>query len=114
MGGRSIKRQLLLGSKRTFNEAVRRILGLEVTKLVVGSSIRLQKTSDRALWKSRHLPNEPGGLRAGTVEAAATSGSSVLTDNKKKWAMGYSKRADLRRKQLWPRVFSCRNKNLWP
>jgi hypothetical protein len=46
-GDRGIIQQLLLGGKRTLNEALRQTLGLEVVKLTVGSSVRLRKTSDR-------------------------------------------------------------------
>jgi hypothetical protein len=56
MRDRSIKQQLLLGGKRTLNEAPKETLWLEVIKLTVGSCIRVWKTSDRALWRSRHPP----------------------------------------------------------
>jgi hypothetical protein len=52
---RSIKWQLLLGGDRAVNEALRQTPPhpkLEVIKLAVGSPIRLQKASDRALWRS--------------------------------------------------------------
>jgi hypothetical protein len=48
----SIKQLLLLGSERTVNEAIRQTLVLKIVKLAVGSSIRLRKTTDRALWSS--------------------------------------------------------------
>jgi hypothetical protein len=38
-----------LGSKRTLNETLRQVLKLETIKLVVGSSTRLQKMSDKTL-----------------------------------------------------------------
>jgi hypothetical protein len=41
-----------VGGNKTLGEAFRQILGLEVLKLTVGSAIGLQKTSDRALWRS--------------------------------------------------------------
>jgi hypothetical protein len=41
-----IKQQLLLGGKRTLNEALRETIGLEIIKLVVRSSVTLWKTSE--------------------------------------------------------------------
>jgi hypothetical protein len=52
--GRDIQQQLLLGSKRNINEAIRQTFELDIVKPAVRSPIRLQKTSDRALWQSWH------------------------------------------------------------
>jgi hypothetical protein len=49
---RSIK-QLFLRSEKTANVAFRQTLRMEVVKLVVRSSIRLQKLSNSASWRSR-------------------------------------------------------------
>jgi hypothetical protein len=48
-----VKQQLLLGSKRTPNKALRQALELEIVKLVVRSSVRLRKMSDRTLWRGQ-------------------------------------------------------------
>jgi hypothetical protein len=53
---RGIKQQILLGGKKTLNEALRQTLGLEVSTLTVRSSIELRKTSDRVLWSSQPPP----------------------------------------------------------
>jgi hypothetical protein len=53
---RRIKWLLLLGGKRTVNEAVKQTLELEVVKLAVGSPAKLWETSDRALWRSLPPP----------------------------------------------------------
>jgi hypothetical protein len=43
------------GGNKTINEALRQTKGLEVVKLAIESSVRLWKTNDRALCKSRTL-----------------------------------------------------------
>lgn len=48
-GIRKRREQIRLVNMRTLNETFRRTLELELVKLAVGSSIRLQKMSDRAL-----------------------------------------------------------------
>jgi hypothetical protein len=53
-----MKQQLLLGSMRTLNETLRQILQMEITKLIVGSSIRLWKMSMRTLWRSQPPPKQ--------------------------------------------------------
>jgi hypothetical protein len=83
-GDRSVKRKLFLGSKRALNEALRQALELEVAKLIVGSYIRLQKTSMGEPAPSQTKEETISGLRTGILGASATSGSSVLTDRKKK------------------------------
>jgi hypothetical protein len=52
-----IRQQLLLGGSKTPIEGLRQTQVLEGIKLTVGSSIRLRKASDRALWRSRPLPS---------------------------------------------------------
>jgi hypothetical protein len=51
-----IRQELHLGGKRTLTKAVRQTLDLEVLMLAVGSSIKLEKTSDTALWRSQPPP----------------------------------------------------------
>jgi hypothetical protein len=83
---RGIKQQLLLVGKRTLKEVLKQTLVLEVVKLAVGFSVRLQEISDRALWKSwPPLKRKKNYLRVNTdaVGAPATSRSSVPTDRKK-------------------------------
>lgn len=46
------KKQLGLGTKETFHEALRKTLGLEAVKLAAGSSVRIKKMSIKALWRS--------------------------------------------------------------
>jgi hypothetical protein len=62
--------------KNTLNEALKQILELEVLKLTVGSSVRLWKASDRALWRlwipSKTKEETTGTLRAGAVGGLAT------------------------------------------
>jgi hypothetical protein len=73
---RSMKQQLLLGGNKKINQALRQTAGLEVVRLTIGSSIRLRKTSDRALRMSRPLPKRKKRLPAtyaGAVGAPATS-----------------------------------------
>jgi hypothetical protein len=48
-----IIRQVLLGDEKTLHDALRQTLELEIIKLVLRSSIRLWKTSDRTLWRSQ-------------------------------------------------------------
>jgi hypothetical protein len=82
---RSRKRQLLLGGERILNEVLRQTLELEVVQLAVRSSTILQKTSDRALWRSQppsKMKEETTDiLGAGAVGASVTSRSSVPIDN---------------------------------
>jgi hypothetical protein len=52
-----MKQHLLLGGEKMLKEALMQTtLELKVVKLTVESSIRLRKTSDRALWTSRPPP----------------------------------------------------------
>jgi hypothetical protein len=44
--------------QKTLNEALRQTLELKVVKLVAVSSIRPQKMSDRALWRSWFSPKQ--------------------------------------------------------
>jgi hypothetical protein len=55
----TIAMHLCLGSKRTLSGALMQTLVLEVVKLTV----RFQKTSDRALWRSRPLAQMKGVYR---------------------------------------------------
>jgi hypothetical protein len=66
------KQELFLGGKGTLIKALRQTLGLEVIKMAVGSSIGLQKTSDRALWRAGPIPNERtnGNMPTGYLEHA--------------------------------------------
>jgi hypothetical protein len=54
--GNNIGDQVLLGGKRIINEAFRQTLELEVLTLAVWSSVMLQKTSHRMLWKGKPPP----------------------------------------------------------
>jgi hypothetical protein len=47
-----LRRELHLGSKETFYEALGQIIGLEVTKQAVEFSFGLQKMSVKTLWRS--------------------------------------------------------------
>jgi hypothetical protein len=58
-----IQQQLLLGGSKTL-DTLWQMLRLVVVKLIVGSSIRLRKTSDRALWRSRPPPTQKRLLTA--------------------------------------------------
>jgi hypothetical protein len=51
-----IKQQLPLGGRGTLKEVLTQALGLGGITLTDGTSIGLQKTSDRALWRRRSLP----------------------------------------------------------
>lgn len=53
---RGIRQELHLGGKRTLTKVVRMTPDLEVLKLAVESSIKLEKTGARALWRSQPLP----------------------------------------------------------
>jgi hypothetical protein len=56
--GRSRRRELDLGSKGTFYETLGQTIGLEIVKRTVGSSMRIQKTSVKTLWRSWPLPKQ--------------------------------------------------------
>jgi hypothetical protein len=47
---------LLLKRERMLNMVIRKSLGMEIGKLMVVSSIRLQEPGDRLLWKCRPPP----------------------------------------------------------
>jgi hypothetical protein len=53
---RDLKERLRLGSRRTFGRIFRKTVELEIAKQTVGTSIGLQKMSDRILWRSRPPP----------------------------------------------------------
>jgi hypothetical protein len=78
---RAVKQHLCLGCKRTLNQALRHTLGLEVVKLTVWFSVRLWKTGDRVLWRSRPPAQTEEEttyrINAGAAGAPATWGSSV-------------------------------------
>jgi hypothetical protein len=53
---RGIREQLVLGCKKTVNEVLRQTLGLEIANRIVGSFIKLQRTSVWTLWRGRSPP----------------------------------------------------------
>jgi hypothetical protein len=61
--------QLLLKAKKTLKEALIQTLELDIVKLAVRSSIRLQKTSDRASWRNRPAPKRKMRLLAAYMPA---------------------------------------------
>jgi hypothetical protein len=73
---RGLRRELSLGSKKTFYEALRQTLGLEVVKRTVGYSIGLWEVGDWTLWRSRPPPKQKNGVLEGCVPALPDSLSS--------------------------------------
>jgi hypothetical protein len=54
--GRIVKRDRRLDRKKTYIEAIRKSLFMEITRLIVGSYIGLREPGDGTLWKCRPLP----------------------------------------------------------
>jgi hypothetical protein len=50
---RNIRRQLLLGGKNTFSEALNRALELEAADIAAGTPYRFQQTVVRTFWMSQ-------------------------------------------------------------
>jgi hypothetical protein len=51
-----LRQKLHLGSKEIFYETLEQLIGLEVVKRAVGSSIGLWKMSVKTLWRSQSPP----------------------------------------------------------
>jgi hypothetical protein len=54
--GRIMSKAFIDGIRQELHLGGKRILAKAVLKLAVWSSIKLEKTSDRALWRSQPLP----------------------------------------------------------
>jgi hypothetical protein len=54
--GRIVKRDRILDRKKTYIEAIRKSLCMEITKLIVGSFVGLREPGDGTLWKCRPPP----------------------------------------------------------
>jgi hypothetical protein len=63
IGDRGLKEQLCLRRKKTLYEAIRQMPELEIAKLIVGSSVRLQRMSVWAQWRSRPPPKRKKRLQ---------------------------------------------------
>jgi hypothetical protein len=61
---RGLRRELCLGSKEIFYEALGQINRLEVVKRAVESSVRLRKMSVKILWRSQPPPKRKKRLLA--------------------------------------------------
>lgn len=71
---RVVKRKLLLQSDKTVNAVRRQILWPEVVRPVVASSVRLWKTNDRILWRSRLPPKRKKRLLTAYLLALKSNG----------------------------------------
>jgi hypothetical protein len=56
--GRIMKRDQRLDRKKTYIEAIRKSLCMEIPKLIFESSIGLREPGDRLLWKCRPPPKQ--------------------------------------------------------
>jgi hypothetical protein len=54
--GRIVKRDQLLDRKKTYTEAIRKSLCMEIVKLMIESSVGLREPGNGTLWKCRPLP----------------------------------------------------------